>query len=104
MARLYVPVSSGLALFAFALSFLSVQAFLSAAPIGPAVSGDTPAVTVNRVRKGDRLPLYRPDAATPVIRVPDGLQTQEKVPLGCDRAFSPVSSPSVATVYGRCMA
>jgi hypothetical protein len=36
--------------------------------------------------------------------MPDGLQTQEKTPVGCDPAFSPVSSPARVVVYGRCMA
>jgi hypothetical protein len=104
MARLWhLPVSSGLAAIALAFSFLSVQAFLSAAPFAPS-SGTTPSFTVNHFRKGDRLPLYRPDAIPPELRLPEGLQTQQRVPLGCDRAFSPVSSPSAANVYGRCIA
>ena len=105
MAKLwYLPISSGLATFALAFSFLSVQTFLSAAPIQSGISATTPLFTVNRFRKGDRLPLYRPDAAPLDQRLPDGLQTQKKVPLGCDPSFSPVASPAKAKVYGRCMA
>lgn len=105
MARLwYLPLSSGLAAFALAFSFLSVQTFLSAAPIQSGIGATTPIFTVNHFRKGDRLPLYRPESAAPDQRLPDGLQTQKKVPLGCDRSFSPVSSPAMAKVYGRCMA
>lgn len=104
MAKLwYLPCSSGLAAFALAFSFLSVQTFLSAAPIQSGIRATKPLFEVNHFRKGDRLPLYRPDAP-PEQRVPDGLQTQQKVPLGCDRAFSPVSSPAAANVYGRCIA
>ncbi|HTV34988.1 MAG TPA: hypothetical protein VMF12_01035 [Xanthobacteraceae bacterium] len=93
-----------LAAFALAFSFLSVQTLLSAAPVAPAIRGATPPVMVNHFRKGDRLPLYRPAAAPPASRMPGDLWTQKKVPLGCDRAFSPVSSPSAANVYGRCLA
>jgi len=31
------------------------------------------------------------------------VQTRRQVPIGCDPAFSPVFSPSLATVFGRCM-
>jgi hypothetical protein len=27
---------------------------------------------------------------------------REKIPVGCDRAFSPVSSPRLANVFQRC--
>lgn len=101
---LYLPLSSGFAAFALAFSFLSVQTFLSAAPIQTGLSATTPLFSVNQYRKGDRLPLYRPEAAPLEQRAPDGLQTQKKVPLGCDPSFSPVASPATAKVYGRCMA
>jgi hypothetical protein len=100
----YLPVSSGLAAFAFAFSFLSVQTFLSAAPMPSGISATAPLFTVNHFRKGDRLPLYRPEAASPDQRMPSRLQTQKKVPLGCDPSFSPVTTPAAAMVYGRCMA
>jgi hypothetical protein len=29
-------------------------------------------------------------------------QSREKVPLGCDGAFSPVASPRLANVFRRC--
>jgi len=105
MAKLwYLPISSGLAAFALAFSFLSVQTFLSAAPIQSGIGATAPIFTVNHFRKGDRLPLHRPDAAPTGQPAPDGLQTQKKVPLGCDPSFSPVSSPLTARIYGRCMA
>ena len=110
MARLlyvrivYVRILGALALCSLAFLLVSLDPFLSAAPIGSGVSGHTPAFSVNRFRKGDRLPLYHPGAVWRDLRVPDGLQSQEKVPFGCDPAFSPVSAPSLSTVYGRCMA
>jgi len=66
-----------------------------------------PAVTVNRALKGDRLPLADPIAdrsrelGLPVSPAPS--QAREKVPLGCDSAFSPISSPWLANVFRRCM-
>jgi hypothetical protein len=105
MARLlYLPLSSGLATFALAFSFLSVQTFLNAAPIQSGINATTPVFTVNHFRKGDRLPVYQPDAAPLEQRAPTGLQSQKKVPFGCDPSFSPVASPAAAGVYGRCTA
>ncbi len=122
MARLFVSgdylrvvrlVCAG-ALVSLAFFFGSLDPFLRAAPItSTAVSDRTPPVSVNRYRKGDRLPLFKSsDNAAPsgsnrsVWWDPRGLNGSEahrKVPVGCDPAFSPVVSPSLAVVYGRCM-
>jgi hypothetical protein len=59
-------------------------------------------MTVNDFRKGDRLPLFRARAVRQEVP-PIGSQTQGKVPLGCDSSFSPVTSPELATLYGRCI-
>jgi hypothetical protein len=40
---------------------------------------------------------------TPPPSLPALLKAQTKVPVGCDKAFSSVSSPQFATVYGRCL-
>lgn len=101
---LYVRILGALALCSLAFLLLSLDPFLSAAAMRPGISGPTPAVSVNRFRKGDRLPLYHPGAVWRDPSAPNGLQSQEKVPFGCDPAFSPVSAPSLSTVYGRCMA
>jgi hypothetical protein len=57
--------------------------------------------TLDRAFKGDRLPL--PVGANR-IEAPASptQQTREKVPLGCDGAFSPISSPRLAHVFRRC--
>lgn len=99
---LYVRIAGALALCSLAFLFLSTDPFLSAASIGPGVSGHDRAFSVNRFRKGDRLPR-RPAGAIWRNRVPDGLQSQEKLPFGCDPAFSPVTSPALSSIYGRCM-
>jgi hypothetical protein len=73
---------------------------------GAALTGAAPAMTVNRALKGDRLParyLAYPDAAGGERWRPDGALMPEKIPVGCDASFSPVSTPALALVYGRCM-
>ena len=60
----------------------------------------TPAVSVNRTLKGDRLPLERVANKT---EAPSAFQTlRNTIPMGCDRAFSPISSPQLANVFRRC--
>ena len=61
----------------------------------------TPSVSVDRALKGDRLPLSAPVDKTemPVQPAPS---SREKIPVGCDRAFSPISSPRLANVFRRC--
>jgi hypothetical protein len=114
-----VPVALVLVFGLFlALFLVSLDPFLSAAPIagggaGAAVGSATPAVSVNRSLKGDRLPLFnsglssstgaKPAVWPGELRAPNRSQPRGHVPLGCDPAFSPVSSPSPANVYGRCM-
>jgi hypothetical protein len=105
MARLlYFRLAGAVALFTLAFLLGSFEPFLRAAPIGLGVSGPTSTVSVNRFRKGDRLPLYRPGMVARDFRRLDGLESQEKVPFACEHAFSPVSTPALSNVYGRCMA
>lgn len=110
--RIYLRIAGALGLLSLAFFLVSLDPFLRAAPIAaPGVGDDTPPVSVNRFRKGDRLPLFKSGdssrtGANPAVwrdRAPDRLQTREKMPIGCEPAFSPVSSPSPAIVYGRCM-
>lgn len=59
----------------------------------------TSSVSVDRTLKGDRLPLAPTDKTEmPVQSAP----SREKVPVGCDRALSPISSPRLANVFRRC--
>jgi hypothetical protein len=61
----------------------------------------TSSVSVDRTLKGDRLPLSAPVDKTelPVQPAPS---PREKIPVGCDRAFSQISSPRLANVFRRC--
>jgi hypothetical protein len=59
---------------------------------------------VNRALKGDR-PTIAP------AQVKDGRKSQpsleragKQVPVGCDRAFSSMSSAQFSTLFGRCLA
>jgi hypothetical protein len=62
-------------------------------------------VEVNRALKGDRLPQ-----SAPAQRNSGGSSGSETTaspktaPIGCDPAFSPISAPSLAHIFKRCMA
>jgi hypothetical protein len=57
-------------------------------------------VSVDRSLKGDRLPLTaHADKAGVTLST---AQSRAAIPVGCDRAFSPISSPRLANVFGRC--
>ncbi len=111
--RLYPRFLAAFGIVALAFLLVSLDPLLGAAPSsGPGATARTPAMSVNRFRKGDRLPLVHPGSLNSPTRsggwrklpLPDGLQTQERTPLGCDPAFSPMSSPARVVVYGRCTA
>jgi hypothetical protein len=111
--RLYPRLVGAFGIVALAFLLVGLDPLLGAAPTsGSGAAGRTPAMSVNHFRKGDRLPLVHPGSLNSrtdqgVWRkppMPDGLQTQERTPVGCDPAFSPVSSPARFVVYGRCIA
>lgn len=78
--------------------------YLHAAPIVPGLSDPEPSMAVNHFQKGDRLPLFpRRAVRQGAPAAQPGSQTPGRVPLGCDSSFSPVTSPQLATLYGRCM-
>jgi hypothetical protein len=110
--RLYPRLAGAFGILALAFLLIGLDPLLGAAPSsGSGAVERTPAMSVNHFRKGDRLPLLHPGSLNVPSnqgvwqgqRLPNGLQTQEQTPLGCDPAFSPVSSPARAVVYGRCM-
>ena len=104
--RTYLRVVGAAGALSLAFFLGSLVQFFNAEPVAGAIyTGGTPGFTVNHFRKGDRLPLLDTRALPPGPQMPDGLeiQSQGKVPLGCDPAFSPVTSPALANLYGRCM-
>jgi hypothetical protein len=92
---------------ALAALFVFIDPFLS---VGASLSNQTPAVSVNRSLKGDRLRFH-----PTVVDVPDGQsgarrdsQARAQIPFACDAAVSLIrssnSAPPSAEVYRRCMA
>ncbi len=102
MARLlFVRIAGGLGIFALAVFMVGLVPFLSADPTaGASFTGSDP-YAVNREFKGDRLPLPS-DTNSAVSRTESGWRKDAEIPVGCDPAFSPVSSPRLAFYYGRC--
>ena len=107
MARLVCGASFLRVVAAFALTSLaffffgSLDPLLRAAPIGSlAITDRTPAVSVNRYRKGDRLPVASkpaPTVSSPMVT------TLSRPPIGCDPAFSRAADPKRAHIFGRCI-
>lgn len=108
---LFARIAGMLAVTLLAIFFVSLLPLLSAARTAsnvPSVSG----FTVNREFKGDRLPFHI--ALDPSMwqtdfnslkqsRLQSPSQTAHKIPFACDPSFSPVATPRLAYVYGRCM-
>ena len=106
MARvLLVRIASALGITSLAFLFVGLIPFLSADPTaGAGLAVKAPTFSVNREFKGDRLPLSSPINST-VSRGysrSERSQTPREIPVGCDAAFSPISAPHLAYIYGRC--
>jgi hypothetical protein len=107
MARfLFVRSAGGLGIIALAVFIVGLIPFLSADPTAGAGHGGKDPYTVNHEFKCDRLPLPS-DTNSAVSRtefdLPQIARKPEEIPVGCDPAFSPVSTPRLAYFYGRCM-
>jgi len=104
MAKLFVRITSALGITALALFFVGLLPFFDDPTVGAGIAAKAPSFSVNRQFKGDRLPL---SSAPTVAR--RGFSTQEqsskphKIPVGCEGSFSPISSPRLAHIVGRCM-
>jgi hypothetical protein len=90
---------AGVAMALFVASFLSFPSFPSAG-----IFPSTPDLSVNRTLKGDRLPSISPAVFPHELGMPVSPALRQKVPVGCDAAFSPISAPRLAHVFGRCAA
>lgn len=106
MARLlFVRIAGALGATSLAAFFVVLIPFLSAEPsAGAGFAVKAPSFTVNREFKSDRLSLpaninYSRNGTVPKEQA----RTPEEIPVGCDSAFSPISSPRLAHVFGRCM-
>lgn len=110
MAKLlFARIASAIGMTALAVAFLGLIPFLSADPTaGAGLTVRTQTLTVDRTLKGDRMPLPAEINAA-VSRVepkllPQQSQSQpQEIPFACDAAFSPIVSPRLSLVYGRCL-
>ena len=104
MAKLFVRITGALGITGLALFFVGLIPFFADPTVGAGIAAKAPSFSVNRQFKGDRLPVAN---ASSVAR--RGFSTQEqsskppRIPVGCEGAFSPISSPRLAHVIGRCM-
>jgi len=104
MRLVFLLRAAGVAASLLAAAFMTFLSLPStrAEPIKP-----TPAISVNRALKGDRLRLFEPAMRQRELELPASgqpMRARRKVPFGCDAAFSPVAAPLRAHVFGRCMA
>jgi hypothetical protein len=106
MGRILSLRTAAVGLAAVVLGFISFPS-LPSASLFSLVSP----VSVDRTLKGDRLPLTarldKPQMPAPTILPTQSampMQARVPVPVGCDRAFSPISAPRLAHVFGRCAA
>ena len=95
MGRILSVRTVALALAVAAASFVSMPSFSR----GGLFSLISP-VSVDRSLKGDRLPL-KAHTDKPGMTLSTA-QSRTAIPVGCDRAFSPISAPRLANVFGRC--
>jgi hypothetical protein len=104
MAKLFIRIAGALVITALAVFFVGLIPFIADPTVGAGIAAKAPSLSVNRQFKGDRLPPA--SAPTDTRR---GLSTQEqsskpqKIPVGCEGSFSPISSPRLAHIVGRCM-
>jgi hypothetical protein len=92
---------------ALALFIAGLVSFPSFPTTGAGLFSSSPAISVNRALKGDRLPpakstVWQREFGMPVS--PVAAQPRVRIPVGCDAAFSSISSPHLANVFRRCMA
>ena len=116
MAQLFVRISGALGMTALALFFIGLIPYIAEPSIGAGIAAKPPSFAVNRELKGDRLPSSLAPVASrnglqngvPQNSLQDerGAQQQpvkpRKIPVGCEGSFSPISSPRLAHIVGRC--
>lgn len=93
--------TAGVLVALFAASFFSFPSFPNAG-----IFGSRPPLSVNRALKGDRLPSISPAIYPHELGSPlsPGSAARARIPVGCDAAFSSISTPRFANVFRRCIA
>jgi hypothetical protein len=103
MARLFVRIAGALGVTALALFFVGLTPFFADPTVGAGTAARAPSFSVNRQFKGDRLPLTAPTVARRGLGTQEQSSKPQKIPVGCEGSFSPISSPRLAHIVGRCM-
>jgi hypothetical protein len=124
MAKLFIRIAGALGITALALFFVSVIPFFADPIVGAGFAAKPSSFSVNREFKGDRLPASsiapvasrsRPqngpntrdlgarDQGARDLGGQDRAQKPRRIPIGCEGSFSPISSPRLAHIVGRCM-
>jgi hypothetical protein len=81
------------------VSSVAVAGFaIAATGAGVALGAQPDVVSVNHIRKGDRLSPVPKSTATPPV-----VTTLSHPPVGCESAFSRVVDPARAHIFGRCI-
>lgn len=103
MAKLFVRIAGALGITALALFFVGLIPFFADPTVGAGIAAKAPSFSVNRQFKGDRLPLSAPTVARRGFSTQEQSSKPQKIPVGCEGSFSPISSPRLAHIVGRCM-
>ncbi len=104
MAKLFIRIAAALGITALAVFFLGVIPFIADPTVGAGIAAKAPSFSVNRQFKGDRLPLSgAPSDTRRGLSTPEQSSKPQKIPVGCEGSFSPISSPRLAHIVGRCM-
>ena len=109
---LFFRITSALGLCALALLLVGLYSLVGAdLTSGAGLSNSLrSAPSVSHDLKGERLPSvgatrrYAPDWDAVFNALPQTPQPRAQIKVGCDPAFSPITSPVRHNVYGRCMA
>jgi hypothetical protein len=110
--RMFVRMASAIGLVALSLFFVGLIPFLPILSAGPSAGAGftvrAPATSVNHEFKSDRLPLPSDANSAFSKNVPQHSQSSKpiqglkEIPDGCDPSFSPITTPQLAHVFGRC--
>jgi hypothetical protein len=104
MARaLFIRIAGAAGLIALSVFFVGLIPFLSVGPsVGAGFNARFPATLVNHAFKGDRLPLPSDVNSALTRNESQHRRGAKTIPEGCDPSFSPISTPQLAHVFGRC--
>ena len=104
MAKLFVRIAGALGITALAVFFVGLIPFFADPTVGAGIAAKAPTFSINRQFKGDRLPVSgAPGSARRGLSTQEQSSKPQKIPVGCEGSFSPISSPRLAHIVGRCM-